>query len=149
MSKITEVGSDQENGSFSEAVKNSRIEHSGLQEDIETITIREDDNEAIIPLISKTGSISSERRESRERLLRKSFDKNFIDREAEPCEEGQGKICEVCYYEYYEEDFFELKCGHSFCVNCVADHLRISIESGNAMKLPCMQKGCKLLFGPE
>ena len=149
MSKITEMGSDQENGSFIDAVKNSQVKQASLYENVEIVSVREDDNEAIIPLISRTGSVSSQRRESRERLLRKSFDKNFIDREAEPCEDGEGKICEVCYYEYFEEDFFALTCDHRFCVNCVADHLRINIESGNAMKLPCMQKGCKLVFGPE
>ena len=105
----------------------------------------------MVPLLSKTSSrdsYTSERRKSREQLLRKSFDKNFIDREAIECEDGTGRFCDVCYCNYKEEDFFALKCGHSFCVNCVADHLRINIESGNAMKLPCMQQGCKVKFGP-
>ena len=111
--------------------------------------ILKDEDLAVVPLLSRTSSNTSERRQSHERLLRKSFDKNFIDREAVPCEEGEGKFCNVCYEYYHEEDFFALKCGHEFCVNCVADHLRINIEGGNAMKLPCMQQGCKVRFGPE
>ena len=102
----------------------------------------EEENYAVVPLLSRTSSngssYSKERRKSHEQLLRKSFDKNFIDREAIPCEDGQGRFCNVCYYEYNEEDFFALSCDHEFCVNCVADHLRINIEGGNAMKLPCM-----------
>ena len=74
---------------------------------------------------------------------------NFIDREAEPCGEGEGRICNVCFYEYLEEDFFCLNCDHSFCVNCTADHLRISIESGKAFNLPCMQVGCNEKFTAE
>ena len=98
-------------------------------------------------LIKRTSSQrSSINRQSREAILRKSFDKNFIDREAEPCEEGEGVVCEVCYYEYLEDDFFALSCGHNFCVNCVADHLRINIEAGKALKLPCMQVNCKQKF---
>ena len=77
------------------------------------------------------------------------FDKENIDRQAVPCEEGQGTVCSVCYEEYLEEDFFSLKCKHSFCVNCTSDHLRINIESGNAMKLPCMQADCKERFKTE
>ena len=57
-------------------------------------------------------------------------------------EEG-GTLCEVCYMEYKEDDFFSLSCKHSFCVNCQADHLRTKISNGMAMKLPCMQQGCK------
>ena len=46
------------------------------------------------------------------------FDEGFVDRVADPVEEGQGTFCDVCYCEYKTEDFFALKCGHSFCVNC-------------------------------
>ena len=54
MSKITEMGSDQENGSFIDAVKNSQVKRASLHENVEIISVREDDNEAIIPLISRT-----------------------------------------------------------------------------------------------
>ena len=55
--------------------------------------ILKDEDLAVVPLLSRTSSNTSERRQSHERLLRKSFDKNFIDREAAPCEEGEGKFC--------------------------------------------------------
>ena len=50
--------------------------------------------------------------------LIENFDENFVDRVAEPVAEGEGTVCEVCYEEFKAEDFFSLKCGHSFCVNC-------------------------------
>ena len=71
-----------------------------------------------------------------------NFDQDFVDRKADPVEEG-GTFCDVCYSNYKEEDFFSLKCKHKFCVNCQADHLRTKISNGMAMKLPCMQLGCK------
>ena len=82
--------------------------------------------------------------ENRNPLIPKSeellddFDENFVDRVADPVEEGQGILCEVCYCEYNADDLFSLKCKHTFCVNCQADHLRTKITNGQAMKLPCM-----------
>ena len=81
--------------------------------------------------------------------LIEKFNKENVDRGAQPCEEGLGRVCDVCYEEYYGTDFFSLRCNHSFCVNCTADHLRINIESGNAMNLPCMQVKCKEKFTAE
>ena len=74
-------------------------------------------------------------------LLVEEFDENFVDRRAEPLpyDDEIGTLCEVCYSVYIKEDFFSLKCAHSFCVNCQADHLRTKIANGLAMKLPCMQ----------
>ena len=79
-----------------------------------------------------------------------NFDENFVDRRADPVEEeGSGTYCDVCCFEYQAGDFFSLKCGHSFCVNCQADHLRTKITNGMAMKLPCMQLGCKEHYSIE
>lgn len=55
----------------------------------------------------------------------------------------------MCYETYRAEDFFSLSCGHSFCVNCQADNLRTKISNGMAMKLPCMQTGCKKQYTLE
>ena len=152
LSKITEHESEQESGSLVQEVRGTKNNRRSYVIDQELLRIEDDENYQVVPLLSKTSSrnsSNSERRKSREQILRKSFDKNFIDREAIPCEDGTGRFCDVCYEYYNEEDFFALKCGHEFCVNCVADHLRINIESGNAMKLPCMQQGCKVRFGPD
>ena len=81
--------------------------------------------------------------ENEKQGLLEDFDENFVDRVADPVDEGMGTLCEVCYCEYKSEDFFSLKCQHTFCVNCQADHLRTKITNGQAMKLPCMQQGCK------
>jgi len=61
----------------------------------------------------------------------------------EDLEKGEGKTCDVCYEDYRPEDFFSLECQHSFCVNCIADHMEANIEDAKVMKLPCMQLGCK------
>jgi hypothetical protein len=73
------------------------------------------------------------------------FDKDFLDVKAEPLESG-GEPCDSCYSNYEANDFFALKCGHRFCINCNIDHLQTRIQSGKAMKLPCMQFKCKELF---
>ena len=85
-------------------------------------------------MINDTGDNSPEPRNG----LVENFDENLVDREAVPVEEGTGELCEVCYNEFAPDDFFSLKCGHRFCVNCQADHLRTKISNGMAMRLPCM-----------
>ena len=77
------------------------------------------------------------------------FDENFVDREADPVGEDEGPLCEVCFCNYKESDFFSLKCGHRYCVNCQGDHLRVKITNGQAMKLPCMFSGCKEMYTLE
>ena len=57
-------------------------------------------------------------KEKEDEPLRNDFDENFIDKKAEPVDDGQGVTCDVCYLDYREEDFFSLKCGHSYCFNC-------------------------------
>ena len=84
-------------------------------------------------------------------MLVEEFDENFVDRRADPLPDDseEGSLCDVCYLVYKHEDFFSLKCGHSFCVNCQADHLRTKITNGMAMKLPCMQLNCKERYSTE
>ena len=152
------MDSDQENGSIQKESGHlsHRILSGSVDQAIETEIVEggdDSENPVIVPLLRRTisqgSNFSGKDRSSRELRLRESFDKDFIDREAEPCEDGEGKECGVCYYSYNEDDFFALSCQHTFCVNCVADHLRINIESGKAFKLPCMEVGCKLRFEAE
>ena len=53
------------------------------------------------------------------------FDKEFFDVKADPVE--GGIMCDSCYSEYDEKDFFALACGHKFCINCNRDHLQTRI----------------------
>jgi len=87
--------------------------------------------------------------DGKEDKLIENFNKDYVTREATPCEEGEaGILCEVCYLEYPNEysDFFALDCEHMFCVNCVAEHLKTAIESSKVMKIPCMGLDCKKEF---
>ena len=52
-----------------------------------------------------------------------------IDVKAEPIEdEEQGEYCNSCYLIYKPDDFFALKCGHKFCLNCNRDHLTTKVN---------------------
>ena len=62
--------------------------------------------------------------------LVENFDKNFVDRVAEPVTEGTGVLCDVCCEKFVEDEFFAFKCDHHFRVNCQADHLRTKITNG-------------------
>lgn len=57
-------------------------------------------------------------------IIMGSFVVDDFDVSAEPLEEGTGgNMCDSCYYNYEEKDFFALSCGHKFCINCNRDHL--------------------------
>ena len=77
-----------------------------------------------------------------------NFDKEYLDVEVDPVEEG-GEECESCYFQYLPEGFFSLSCGHKFCVNCTRNHLQYRIVNGKAMKIPCMTFKCKEHFKPH
>jgi hypothetical protein len=58
--------------------------------------------------------------------------------------------CDICCEERPKSQFFGLKCEHSFCKTCLADHLKANIEDGKVKKIPCMQGGgCKEVFTRE
>ena len=71
----------------------------------------------------------------------------YFDVKAEPIEDGEE--CVTCSYSYKAEDFFSLKCGHRFCLNCNRDHLTTKVKQGKAIGLPCMQHKCTEMFGPD
>ena len=73
--------------------------------------------------------------------------KDDFDVEAQPVDEGA--MCEACYLNYLEHDFFSLDCKHSFCVNCHRDHLQTRIHDGNAINLPCMHQKCPEIYKAE
>ena len=66
------------------------------------------------------------------------LNKDDFDVEVQPIDDGE--MCEACYFNFEEQDFFSLDCEHKFCVNCHRDHLQTRIHDGNAMLLPCMQQ---------
>lgn len=55
--------------------------------------------------------------------------------------------CDICCEEYPKNEFFSLKCAHSFCRTCLNEHLTANIEDGKIQKIPCMQgDGCNESF---
>jgi len=118
--------------------------HERISERLENKSLIARENELSERLLEEPQEVDEEKAP-----LIDNFDEKFVDRVAEPVGEGEGETCGVCCYEYSDSDFFSLKCGHRFCVNCQADHLRTKITNGMAMKLPCMQQGCKERYSPD
>lgn len=52
------------------------------------------------------------------------------------------KLCDLCYEEAKEVDFYSLMCQHSFCKLCHVDFLESSINDGKVVNIACMQGGC-------
>ena len=68
--------------------------------------------------IASTTDMSQEIDEEAPLALVDGFNEDMVDKQVEPVEDGTGVLCEVCYSEYRDQDFFALKCGHKFCYNC-------------------------------
>ena len=61
--------------------------------------------------------------------------------------EPEKLICEICYEEYESmDDFFTLKCGHSYCKACVTDHLSSNITEGSVVRIACLDYTCETQF---
>jgi hypothetical protein len=57
--------------------------------------------------------------------------------------------CSVCLTEVPNNDFYDLSCGHSFCVGCTKQHFDVLISSG-VTRIICLQVGCgKEVTGEE
>jgi len=52
------------------------------------------------------------------------------------------KLCDLCYEEVKEEDFYSLSCGHTFCMECHGEYLESQIGEGKVVNIGCMQGGC-------
>jgi hypothetical protein len=70
---------------------------------------------------------------------------------AVPVDEGAAgaTLCPICCDYFLEADFFSLSCKHSYCKNCMADHLRIKIVDGQVHKISCMDFTCNKEFKSE
>jgi len=53
-------------------------------------------------------------------------------------EDGPQRMCDSCYEECPENDFFSLSCKHEFCKDCFIEHLETNINDGKVMQIPCM-----------
>ncbi|KAL7717707.1 RBR-type E3 ubiquitin transferase [Entamoeba marina] len=58
--------------------------------------------------------------------------------------EEKGECCDVCYDDVIPNDMITNRCGHSFCRNCMRDHVLTSMrESGKTVgKIKCLSSGC-------
>ena len=59
-----------------------------------------------------------------------------------------GKFCDVCYLEFPVNEFYDLGCGHSYCMDCTREHLATKIKAGRTIDIPCMvgKEICKKTF---
>ena len=46
--------------------------------------------------------------------------------------------CSVCCENFAKKDFFALKCGHRFCVNCTVEHAQVNILKKEP-QITCLQ----------
>jgi hypothetical protein len=63
--------------------------------------------------------------------------------------EEETKMCDSCYEEYPESEFFGLSCDHKFCKECLSENLNSNIAEGKVIKIPCMMHGCDQEFTNE
>jgi hypothetical protein len=46
--------------------------------------------------------------------------------------------CSICFDHYSKKDFFNLShCKHSYCKNCVIDHIAANLNNGVAFYISC------------
>lgn len=59
-------------------------------------------------------------------------------------------MCDICCGEYQPTFFFHLPgCSHSYCKNCMSDHLKTKITDGQVLKIKCMDFDCTEEFNQE
>lgn len=77
--------------------------------------------------------------------------KTFQEQQLPPDTEEVAITCEVCFEEYLKKDFHALNCGHSYCLNCVRDHIKLSLtENSQAKQIPCMRgEQCKRTYSVD
>jgi hypothetical protein len=52
-------------------------------------------------------------------------------------------MCDICCESYAPSFFFHLPgCSHSYCKNCMSDHLKTKITDGQVFKIKCMDLEC-------
>lgn len=51
----------------------------------------------------------------------------------------------MCYEHFAAEDFFALKCKHSFCYNCTVEHIEATVEARET-QIACLQQDCPQKF---
>ncbi|ELP83465.1 ariadne RING finger, putative [Entamoeba invadens IP1] len=75
--------------------------------------------------------------------LQKRFEEENTKREK--MLETSGVTCDVCYEDKLPEEMMTNRCGHTFCVNCIRDHILSGMkESGKTIgNLRCLSGGCK------
>ena len=67
--------------------------------------------------------------------------------EAVDDEDPNAVVCNICFFSYLAKDFFHLPgCDHSYCKNCMGEHLSSNITDGRVVKIKCMDVNCQEEF---
>ena len=67
----------------------------------------------------------------------------------EMADDGVGQECDICCLEPDDESSPFLPndlCGHSFCMECWAQHVKSKVEEGSVLRLACPASSCSSLL---
>ena len=60
-------------------------------------------------------------------------------------EQHNQQECGICYDTLTDKNIHTNQCGHSFCVNCIRDHITISINNNN-LDITCPSTSCQSIY---
>lgn len=58
-------------------------------------------------------------------------------------------LCSICFEEKHFKEFSVLECEHSYCTNCITQHIAHAINNDNSEALRCPTPKCKMPLGPK
>lgn len=64
---------------------------------------------------------------------------DYFDKSQEESED----ICPICLDNKISENYFELKCNHKICMECIKNYFEVSIKDGKVKSFYCLYGGCR------
>ena len=55
-------------------------------------------------------------------------------------------MCQTCFEERPDDNFYALACGHRFCKECIRATLKQKVADNKVIGVKCLQFGCKEVY---